>query len=264
MLKIESLAKSWSLKDIEIVTLCDNRSLKIGDRTLENCIFAVSAFTAELSARRLWGAFHLLSCGLSNNSNKLIEGFKCSSVVCVSRKLFSLHQEWLLSQGLHSVPSRPYGYFFIENQHHDTMIKISGSDLHLTLGRPAWRNTAWTAPEWCTRPTGRPWWAGTESPAWQRTSSRHWTGCCREAPGRKRDGSIVHLKPCSKQHCQLEPPRSAFSTWMGLGIVWPPNWIELDRVRLNLIKLKFSPNSSHVFHVWPSSANSPSRFVIVR
>ena len=54
---------------------------------------------------------------------------------------------------------------------------------------------------------------------------------------------------------------------MELGIVWPPTWSELDRVGLNLIKLKFSPNSSQVFHRLATSVNSiqlsPSCFVIV-
>ena len=54
---------------------------------------------------------------------------------------------------------------------------------------------------------------------------------------------------------------------MELGIVWPPTWLELDRVGLNWIKLKFSPNSSDVFHRLAASANSsqlsPSCFVIV-
>ena len=66
---------------------------------------------------------------------------------------------------------------------------------------------------------------------------------------------------------QLKPTRAKFTTSMELGIVWPPTWLELDRVGLNLIKLKFSPNSSHVFHRLATSANSsqfsPSCFVIV-
>ena len=39
---------------------------------------------------------------------------------------------------------------------------------------------------------------------------------------------------------------------MELGIVWPPTWLELARVGLNLIKLKFSPTSSQFFNVWPA------------
>ena len=42
------------------------------------------------------------------------------------------------------------------------------------------------------------------------------------------------------------PTRAKLSTWFKLGIVCPPTWLELDRVGLNLIKFKFSPNSSQV------------------
>ena len=38
---------------------------------------------------------------------------------------------------------------------------------------------------------------------------------------------------------------------MELGIIWPPTWLEL-----NLIKFKFLPNSSEVFHRLPTQANS--------
>ena len=52
---------------------------------------------------------------------------------------------------------------------------------------------------------------------------------------------------------QLEPSSELRCSWD--GIVWPPRGssrLGLDRVGLNLIKLKFLPNSSQVFHrVWP-------------
>ena len=46
---------------------------------------------------------------------------------------------------------------------------------------------------------------------------------------------------------QLKPTQAKFTTSMELGIVWPPTWLELARVGLNLIKVKFPPNSSQVF-----------------
>ena len=39
------------------------------------------------------------------------------------------------------------------------------------------------------------------------------------------------------------------------ALVWPPTLLELDRVGLNLIKLKVSPNSSQVFYRLAPSAN---------
>ena len=54
----------------------------------------------------------------------------------------------------------------------------------------------------------------------------------------------------------------------GVGYRLAPTWLELDRVGLNLIKLKFSPNSRQVFHRLATSANSsqlsPSFYVVVR
>ena len=48
------------------------------------------------------------------------------------------------------------------------------------------------------------------------------------------------------------------------GIVGPPTWLELDWVGLNLIKLRFSPNSSQVFPPFGHlSQLSPSYVLIV-
>ena len=54
----------------------------------------------------------------------------------------------------------------------------------------------------------------------------------------------------------FKPIRAKFTSSMELGIAWPPTWLELARVGLNLIKLKSSPNSSQVFHRLATSANS--------
>ena len=62
-------------------------------------------------------------------------------------------------------------------------------------------------------------------------------------------------KALAKRYSQLKPTRAKFTTSLELGIVWPPTWLELARVGLNLIKLKFSPNSSQVFHRLATSAN---------
>ena len=43
---------------------------------------------------------------------------------------------------------------------------------------------------------------------------------------------------------------------MELGIVWPPTWLELARVALNLIKLKLSPWLEPCFHRLGKLANS--------
>ena len=46
-------------------------------------------------------------------------------------------------------------------------------------------------------------------------------------------------------------------SWVSFGHPLGSSWLELDRVSgLNLIKLKFSPNSSQVFHRLATSANS--------
>ena len=60
----------------------------------------------------------------------------------------------------------------------------------------------------------------------------------------------------AKRSSQFKPTRAKLTAWMELGIVWPPTWLELARVGLKLIKLKFSPNSSHVFHRLATSAYS--------
>ena len=73
---------------------------------------------------------------------------------------------------------------------------------------------------------------------------------------------------------QLEPSHSQLRwSWLSIRFatslvsrersatqaILPPTWLELDGVGLNLIKLKFSPNSSQVSTVWPpqsTQANS--------
>ena len=65
----------------------------------------------------------------------------------------------------------------------------------------------------------------------------------------------------AKRHSQLKPTRAKFSTYMELGIVWEPTWFELDRVGLNLIKLKFSPNLNQVFHGLATSSQVVLLFV---
>ena len=67
---------------------------------------------------------------------------------------------------------------------------------------------------------------------------------------------FIWHKALAKQSSQLKPTRAKFTALMELGIVWPPTWLELSRVGLNLIKLKFSPNSIQVFHRLAISANS--------
>ena len=57
-----------------------------------------------------------------------------------------------------------------------------------------------------------------------------------------------HHEALVKQYSQLKPTQAKFTTLMELGIVWPPMQLELAQVGLNLIKLKFSPNSSYVCH----------------
>ena len=71
------------------------------------------------------------------------------------------------------------------------------------------------------------------------------------APGGNRP-----VRDSLKRSSQLKPTRAKFTTWMELGIVWPPTRLELDQVGLNLIKLRFSPNSSQFFHRLATSANS--------
>ena len=55
---------------------------------------------------------------------------------------------------------------------------------------------------------------------------------------------------------QLEPSSQLRWSWRSFGHPLGLSWLELDRVGLNLIKLKFSPNSSRVFHRLATSANS--------
>ena len=64
---------------------------------------------------------------------------------------------------------------------------------------------------------------------------------------------------------QLEPSSQLRWSWVSIRFatslvsrersatqaILPATWLELDRVGLNLIKLKFSPNSSQVSTVWP-------------
>ena len=67
---------------------------------------------------------------------------------------------------------------------------------------------------------------------------------------------------------KAKPTRAKFSTWMELGIVWPPTWLELAEVGssgLNLVKLKFSPKTEPSFPPFgPLGQLSPICFVIVR
>ena len=55
---------------------------------------------------------------------------------------------------------------------------------------------------------------------------------------------------------QLEPSSQLRWSWVSFGHPLGLSWLELDRVGLNLIKVKFSPNSSQVFHRLATSANS--------
>ena len=55
---------------------------------------------------------------------------------------------------------------------------------------------------------------------------------------------------------QLEPSFQLGWSWVSFGQPLGSRWMELDRVGMNLIKLKFSPNSSQVFHRLATSANS--------
>ena len=76
----------------------------------------------------------------------------------------------------------------------------------------------------------------------------------------------VTLASCLvKRSSQLMSTRAKFWTWSKLGVVGPPTWLELDRVGLNLIKLKLSPNPSQVFHgLSTKSQLLQSCFVIFR
>ena len=67
--------------------------------------------------------------------------------------------------------------------------------------------------------------------------------------------SIYQYKALAKRYSQLKPTRAKFTTSMELGIIWSPTWLELAQVGLNLIKLKFSPNLSQVFHRLATLAN---------
>ena len=55
---------------------------------------------------------------------------------------------------------------------------------------------------------------------------------------------------------QLEPSLQLRWSWVSFGHPLGLSWLELDRIGLNLFKLKFSPNSSQVFHHLATSANS--------
>ena len=59
-----------------------------------------------------------------------------------------------------------------------------------------------------------------------------------------------------ERNSQVKPTRSKITTWLELSFVWPPTWLQLDRVGFNLIKIKFSLNSRHVFHPLATAANS--------
>ena len=70
-------------------------------------------------------------------------------------------------------------------------------------------------------------------------------------------------KAVDKRRSQLKPTRAKFTTsGMELGIVWPPTWLELAGVGLNLIKLKFIAPLEPSFP--PFGHLSPSCFVIIR
>ena len=75
-------------------------------------------------------------------------------------------------------------------------------------------------------------------------------------------------KPLSLSPGQRVLPTQANSNQVhNLGIVWPPTWLELARVGLNLIKLEFSPNWSHVSTVWPpqpTQANARQVVLLLR
>ena len=81
----------------------------------------------------------------------------------------------------------------------------------------------------------------------------------------------VHIKPWpngTPNSSQFEPSSQLRWSCVSFGHPLGLSWLELDRVGFNLIKLKFSPNLSQVFHCLATLANSsqlsPSCFVIVR
>ena len=99
-----------------------------------------------------------------------------------------------------------------------------------------------------------------------------WCNITSEAAGEIWNWSLLGVKglkpwPNGPPSSSQIEPRSQRRWSVSFGHPLGLSWLELNRVTLNLIKLKFSPNSSHIFHRFDSSANSsqlsPSCFVIV-
>ena len=82
--------------------------------------------------------------------------------------------------------------------------------------------------------------------------------------------SLLGVKPWPNgtlNSSQLEPSSQLRWSWVSFGHPLGLSWLELDRAGWNLIKLKFSPNSSQVFHRLAttvySSQLSPSCFELL-
>ena len=75
---------------------------------------------------------------------------------------------------------------------------------------------------------------------WETTTTTKWV-CQRYIidPWDVKRGVLGDFKALAKRYFQLKPSRAKFSTWSELGVVWPPTWLELAGVGVNLIKLKF-------------------------
>ena len=136
---------------------------------------------------------------------------------------------------------------------------MSPTPLSFSLCAPEWRNVAVQHRVFICRASK----SNTVSSTENSTQGNQWNGTTNSR-------SHWECKTRAKRSSQLEPTRAKFTTSMELGIVWPPTWLELARVGstwLDLIKLKFSLNSSQVFHSLATSINSsqlsPSCFVIV-